>query len=435
MKVSLPTASLLVCCLLLAGCGKQATPPAPAPVAKNQGATIDPPQPVPPSKPGAIDPMPDPVEPQPEPMLDPETPSEKPQPTEQDTAMVETESFGKTKEDAEVTLFTVTNKNGLVLKMIDYGATVVSVETPDKDGKSENITLGFDKVDGYLERHPYFGSTVGRYGNRIAKGKFKIGDEEYTLAVNNGENHLHGGVKGFDTVMWKGEQVETADGAGVKFTYTSADGEEGYPGQLDVTVTYLLTNNDELRIDYWAKTDKPTVVNLTNHNYWNLGGQGSGQILGHELMLNCDKYLPIDATSIPTGEVADVAETPFDFREPHAIGDQINKLKQDPHTTKGYDHCYVINGEAGTLRLAAQVTDPASGRTMEIHTTEPAIQFYSGNFLDGSEAGNNFNQHDAFCLETQHYPDSPNQPEFPSTLLEPGETYKSTAVHKFGVAK
>lgn len=349
--------------------------------------------------------------------------------------MAKTESFGKTKEGQEVTLFTVTNKNGLVLKMIDYGATVVSVETPDKDGKLANVTLSFPTVDGYLQRHPYFGSTVGRYGNRIAKGKFKIGEEEYTLATNNGANHLHGGIKGFDAVMWKGERVESADGGGIKFTRTSPDGEEGYPGNLDVTVTYTLTNNDELQIEYEAKTDKPTVVNLTNHNYWNLGGQGSGQILGHELMLNCDKYLPIDPTSIPTGELATVEGTPFDFREPHAIGDQINAIKQPPHETKGYDHCYVVNGKPGELRLAAKVTDPESGRTMEIHTTEPGIQLYCGNFLDGSEGGNNFKQHEAFCLETQRFPDSPNRPEFPSTLLKPGETYKSTTVHKFGVAK
>jgi aldose 1-epimerase len=428
------TAALVVCCLGLAGCMDQGKPaPKPAPPPKSTTVAPSPPvqpSPMPEEKPEVDETPAKPVEP-----TTPEPTAEKPAKPEQLTAMVKTESFGKTKDGEEVTLYTITNKNGLVLKMIDYGATVVSVETPDKDGKLENITLSFPTLDGYLQRHPYFGSTVGRYGNRIAKGKFKIGDEEYTLATNNDANHLHGGKKGFDAVMWKGTKVENANGAGVKFTYTSADGEEGYPGKLDTTVTYTLTNNDELRIDYEAKTDKPTVVNLTNHNYWNLGGQGSGQILGHELMLNCDKYLPIDETSIPTGEPADVAGSPFDFREPHPIGDQINKLKQPPHTTKGYDHCYIVNGEPGELRLAAKVTDPDSGRTMEIHTTEPAIQLYCGNFLDGSEAGNNFKQHEAFCLETQHYPDSPNQPAFPSTLLKPGDTYKSTTVHKFSVAK
>ena len=346
--------------------------------------------------------------------------------------MVKTESFGKTKDGEEVTLYTVTNKNGLVLKMIDYGATVVSIETPDKDGKLANITLSFPTIDGYLQRHPYFGATVGRYGNRIAKGKFKIGDEEYTLATNNGPNHLHGGVKGFDAVMWKGEPVRNSDGAGIKFTRTSPDGEEGYPGNLDTTVTYTLTDDNELRIDYEAKTDKPTVINLTNHTYWNLGGQGSSQILGEELLLNADKYIPVDADSIPTGELADVEGTPFDFRTMHAIGDKIGELTNTP---QGYDHCYVLRGQDGKLALAAKVHDPKTGRTMEVLTTEPGIQFYTGNYLDGSEAGGGFKQHEAFCLETQHFPDSPNQPEFPSTLLKPGETYKSTTVHKFGVAK
>jgi aldose 1-epimerase len=408
------------------------------------------PKPAPPPKPPAVKPGPAaeaPVEKEEEPgekattpekPLEPEKPVEpeksddKPQNTEQVTPMVKTESFGKTKEGEEVTLFTCTNRNGLVLKMIDYGAIVVSLETPDKSGKLANITLGFDKLDGYLNRHPYFGSTVGRYGNRIAKGKFKIGDEEITLATNNGPNHLHGGVKGFDTVMWKGEKVENADGVGVKFTYTSPDGEEGYPGKLDTTVTYLLTNDNELRIDYEAKTDKPTVINLTNHNYWNLGGAGSGQILEHELMLNADKYIPVDADSIPTGELADVAGTPFDFREMHAIGDKIEEIKSTPN---GYDHCYVLRGQDGKLALAAKVQDPKSGRTMEVWTTQPGIQFYTGNYLDGSEAGGGYKQHEAFCLETQHYPDSPNQPSFPSTLLKPGDIYKSTTVHKFGVAE
>lgn len=437
MKLPLP-AVLALACICLAGCLYDTKPaPAPAPPPKvatgtpvEKTSTEEPVKPEEPAKPE--EPMPgETTEASVKPEVKPNvTPNSEPA-----TTMVKTEPFGKTKDGKQVTLFTCTNKNGLVLKMIDYGATVVSMETPDRDGKSANITLGFDKLDGYLERHPYFGSTVGRYGNRIAKGKFKIGDTEYTLATNNGVNHLHGGKQGFDAVMWKGTPVESAAGQGIKFTYTSADGEEGYPGKLDVTVTYTLTNNDELKIDYEAKTDKPTVVNLTNHNYWNLGGAGSGQILGHELMLACDKYVPIDATAIPTGELADVANTPFDFRESHAIGDHINKVKQPPHETKGYDHCYVINGEAGQLRLAAKVTDPASGRTMEIQTTEPGIQLYCGNFLDGSELGNNYKQHEAFCLETQHLPDSPNQASFPSTLLKPGDTYKSTTVHKFGVAK
>ena len=344
-------------------------------------------------------------------------------------------SFGKTKDGTEVFLYTITNKNGLVLKMTNYGATVVSLETPDRAGKLANITLSFPTLDGYLQRHPYFGSTVGRYGNRIAKGKFKIDGKEFTLATNNGPNHLHGGLKAFDALVWKAEEVKSADAAGVKFALRSPDGDEGYPGNLDVTATYTLSDSNELRIDYAAVTDKPTVVNLTNHNYWNLGGAGSGQILKHELTIAADKYLPIDATAIPTGELASVKGTVMDFTSPHAIGERIDALKQPPHETKGYDHCYVLRGPAGTLQMAARVKDPASGRVMEIHSTEPAIQLYCGNFLDGSPGTGGFKQHEAFCLETQHYPDSPNQPSFPTTLLKPGQTLKSTTVHKFSVEK
>lgn len=347
---------------------------------------------------------------------------------------IDKQSWGKTKDGQEVDLYTLRN-NGLVLKMTNYGATVVSVETPDKDGKLANITLSFPSLEGYLQRHPYFGSTVGRYGNRIAKGKFSLDGNEYTLATNNGPNHLHGGEKGFDAVVWKAEEVKTDDAVGLKFTYTSKDGEEGYPGNLDVTVTYTLTRDNELVIEYEAKTDKPTVVNLTNHNYWNLGGQGSGTILDHELQLSADKYLPIDATSIPTGELADVKGTPFDFTEAKKIGKEIDAIKEEPHQTKGYDHCYVLNGKAGEMKLAARVKDPKSGRVMEIHTTEPGIQLYCGNFLDGSESNGGFKQHEAFCLETQHFPDSPNQEKFPSTRLDPGQTYKSKTVHKFSVEK
>lgn len=346
---------------------------------------------------------------------------------------VESKPFGKTKDGREVTVFTLTNSRGIKVRMIDYGATVISVETPDKAGKTANITLGFPTLAGYLERHPYFGSTVGRYGNRIAGGKFKLDGKEYSLATNNGPNHLHGGIKGFDAVMWKGAPVKTPDSVGVKFTYTSIDGEEGYPGKLDVMATYTLTANNELRIDYEAKTDKPTVVNLTNHAYWNLAGAGSGTILKHELTLAADKYLPIDDTSIPTGKLADVKGTPFDFTTPHAIGERIDEVKKDPHKTKGYDHCFVLRGQQGKLELAAKAKDPASGRVMEIFTTEPGVQLYCGNFLGGGAGEGGYKQHEAFCLETQHYPDSPNQPSFPSTVLKPGETYRSTTVHKFSV--
>ena len=321
------------------------------------------------------------------------------------------------------------------MKVMTYGATVVSMETPDKLGNVRNIQLAFPKLDGYLQRHPFFGSTVGRYGNRIAGGKFTLDGQEYKLATNNGPNHLHGGIKGFDAVLWKAQEVKSADSVGVKFSYTSPDGEEGYPGTLNVTATYTLTNANEMRIDYAATTDKPTVLNLTNHCYWNLGGAGSGQILEHELTIHADKYLPIDATSIPTGELAAVKGTPMDFTMPHKIGARIDELKQPPHQTKGYDHCYVLRGQEGKLLPCALAHDPASGRTMEISTTEPGVQLYCGNFLDGGEGAGGYKQHDAFCLETQHFPDSPNKPDFPSTVLRPGQTSKSTTVHKFGVKK
>jgi len=347
----------------------------------------------------------------------------------------EVKSYGKTKDGQEVKVHTLTNLKGMRVRLIDYGATLIGVETPDKSGKAANITLGFPALDGYLQRHPYFGSTVGRYGNRIAGGKFTLDGKTYTLAKNNGPNHLHGGLKGFDAVLWKAEPVSTQEMVGVKFRYTSADGEEGYPGKLDVTVTYTLNNANELRIDYTAATDKLTVVNLTNHSYWNLAGAGSGDILKHELTLSADKYLPIDDTSIPTGAPADVKGTPFDFTSPHAIGERIGELKKDPHKTKGYDHCYVLRGQQGNLELAARVKDPSTGRVMEVFTTEPGVQLYCGNFLGGGAGEGGFKQHEGFCLETQHYPDSPNKPEFPSTVLRPGQVLKSTTMHRFSVEK
>jgi aldose 1-epimerase len=343
--------------------------------------------------------------------------------------------YGKTEAGKTVHEYTLENRNGLRVKMITYGATVTSVETPDKNGKLANITLGFDKLAGYLQRHPYFGSTVGRYGNRIAKGKFKLDGKEYTLATNNGPNHLHGGKVGFDAVVWEAVEAKTDDSVGVKFYYLSPAGEEGYPGNLKTSVTYSLTDANELKIDYAATTDKATVVNLTNHCYWNLGGAGSGDILKHQLMIAADKWIPTDDTSIPTGELAPVKGTAMDFTTAHAIGDKIDELKKPPHTTKGYDHCYVLRGQTGKLELAAKVKDPTSGRVMEIFTTEPGIQLYCGNFLDGSAGGNGYKQHEAFCLETQHYPDSPNQPSFPTTTLKPGETFRSQTVHKFSVEK
>jgi aldose 1-epimerase len=339
-------------------------------------------------------------------------------------------AFGQTADGQQVDLYTCVNAQGLVLKMMTYGAIVVEMRTPDREGKLENITLGFDKLDGYLGDHPYFGATVGRYANRIAKGKFSLDGKSYTLATNNGPNHLHGGKIGFSRVLWTAAPVQTEKAVGVKFSYTSPDGQEGYPGELKATVIYTLTNNNELCIDYTATTNKPTPINLTNHCYWNLGGAGSGTILDHQLFLAADKYLPVDDTLIPTGQLAPVAGTPFDFTKPQPIGSRIDQVTGDP---PGYDHCFALRSASGALTLAARVVHAASGRTMEISTTQPGIQFYTGNFLDGSVANGGYPRNAGFCLETQHFPDSPNRPAFPPVVLRPGETYHQITVHKFGV--
>jgi len=339
------------------------------------------------------------------------------------------ETFGKMPDGQEITLYTLTNPNGIKAKIMNYGATLVSLETPDRDGKVTDITLGFDTLDGYLTEHPYFGVIVGRYANRIGKGRFMLDGVEYKLATNNGPNHLHGGIKGFDKVVWKVDDVKANDDtAAVKLSYLSKNGEEGYPGNLTCSVIYTLTKDNKLRIDYEAKTDKTTVVNMTNHAYWNLAGQGSGDILGHELMLNADKYTPVDEGLIPTGEIKDVKDSPMDFTKPMTIGSRIDQV------TGGYDHNYVLNSGGGKLALAARVYEPTTGRVMEIYTTEPGIQFYSGNFLDGSitgKSGKVYKKHYGFCLETQHFPDSPNKPKFPSVVLKPGEKYTTVTVHKF----
>lgn len=341
---------------------------------------------------------------------------------------IETTSFGKTEAGEETYLYTCTNQNGLVLKLTNYGATVVALETPDRHGKKTNINLGFDQVRRYEGQHPYFGATVGRFANRIAKGKFTLEGQEYALATNNGANHLHGGKKGFNRVLWRAEEVKNDKAVGIRFRYLSPDGEEGYPGNLQVTALYTLTNNDELKVDLSATTDKPTVLNLTNHNYWNLGGAFSGTIRDHVLTIAADKYVPVDESLIPTGELASVEGTPLDFRSPKPIGQDINKIKSDP---VGYDHCFVLRNQNGQLALAARVKDPDSGRVMEVHTTQPGVQLYTGNFLTGAETDGGAKQHDAFCLETQHFPDAPNQKNFASAVLRPGETYRQTTVHKF----
>ncbi len=357
----------------------------------------------------------------------------------QDQAVIAKQSFGQTPEGVSVDLYTMTNANGLEVRAITYGGIIVSVRVPDAAGQLEDVVLGYDSLNGYLEQNPYFGAIIGRYGNRIDEGRFAIDGETYQLATNNGSNHLHGGVKGFDKVVWDATPVDTKNGVSLVFTYTSPDGEEGYPGTLQARVTYTLTNDDDLMFDYEATTDRETPVNLTQHTYFNLAGDGEGDILGHELMINADAFTPVDETLIPLGEIRPVENTPFDFRQPMPIGSRIGDDSKQLRRGPGYDHNFVLNrNEAGadSLVLAARVTEPTSGRVMEVYTTEPGLQFYSGNFLDGSIAGKNgvvYEYRTGFCLETQHYPDSPNQPNFPSTILRPGERYFTRTVYSFSV--
>jgi aldose 1-epimerase len=346
--------------------------------------------------------------------------------------------FGKLPDGTAVESFTLINANGLEVRAISYGGIIVNLKTKDRTGKLDDITLGYDDLAGYLKQSPYFGTIVGRYGNRIAKGQFTIDGKTYTLAKNNGPNHLHGGIKGFDKVVWKAEPFQKGDTAGVVFSHVSPDGDEGYPGALTARVTYTLTNKDELRVDYHATTDKPTHVNLTQHAYFNLAGDGTRDILGHELTIAADRYTPVDSTLIPTGELAPVAGTPFDFRKPHAIGARIGADHEQLKHGKGYDHNFVLNRTGNGLVPVVRVVEPTTGRTLDIATTEPGVQFYTGNFLDGTitgKGGHVYKQRYGFCLETQHYPDSPNQPKFPSTLLRPGQEYKTTTVFTFGTTK
>ena len=337
------------------------------------------------------------------------------------------ESFGRTPDGADVSLYTLRNGRGITVRITDYGGIITAIETPDRRGAAGDIVLGFDTLDGYLKGHPYFGALVGRVANRIAKGRFTLDGRTYTLATNNGSNHLHGGVKGFDKVVWRADPSADATAAVLRLSYTSADGEEGYPGTLDVVVTYTLTRNNELRIDYSATTDKTTPVNLTNHTYWNLATRGD--VLGHTMTIAADKYTPVDETLIPTGELASVASTPFDFRMPKPIGRDIARLPSRP---RGYDHNFVLNGSG--LRLAARVQEPMTGRILEVLTDQPGVQFYTGNFLDGSIVGKRgiaYSQHAGFCLETQHFPDAVNRPEFPSVFVRPGVPYRTTTVFRF----
>lgn len=356
--------------------------------------------------------------------------------------------FGLTHDGEAVEIYTLTNANGMEARVMNYGATLVSLKVPDADGHFDDVVLGYDSLEPYLrEDNPYFGSTVGRYANRIGGARFELDGQVYNLAANDGPNHLHGGLKGFDKVIWGAEslpEVPETDsptqhpGVGVKLWYWSADMEEGYPGELLCQVTYILTDSNELVLYYAARTRKPTVVNLTHHSYFNLTG-GKRDVLDHHLLINADRYLPVDENLIPTGELADVSGTPFDFRTAKAIGKDIGAADEQLNRAQGYDHCWVLNRDEDghSLQLAAQITEPDSGRKMTVLTSEPGMQFYSGNFLDGAFTGKNgqvYNDRWALCLETQHFPDSPNKPDFPSTVLRPGETYRTTTAYTFGIA-
>ena len=341
---------------------------------------------------------------------------------------IQKQSFGKTPQGDQIDLYLLTNAKGLKAAITNFGGILVSLETPDRNGALADITLGHDNLEGCLNDACYFGATVGRFANRIAHAAFTLNGVTYQLAANDSGHHLHGGIKGYNKVVWQAQETTAADSVGLKLTYFSPDGEEGYPGNLNCTVTYTLTDADELRIDYLADTDKPTPVNLTHHSYFNLAGQGAGDILSHELTINADFITPVDPAQIPSGRLDPVKDSPFDFTKPVAIGARIDQVPG------GYDHNYVLNDSSGKLCHAATVHDPATGRIMEIHTTEPGIQLYTGNFLDGSvtgKAGKKYQKHYALCLETQHFPDAPNQPDFPSTILEPGQQYTHTIIHKF----
>ena len=343
---------------------------------------------------------------------------------------IKREIFGKLPDGSDAYLFTLTNAGGMVMKVTNYGGIITSLQVPDKKDRHADVVLGYDRLSDYLAASPYFGAIVGRYANRMAGGSFTIDSTTYYLARNDGANHLHGGIKGFDKVLWEPQEVGTPLGPALKLHYLSKDGEEGYPGYLDVTVTYTLTDDNELKIDYIAATDQPTPVNLTQHSYFNLAGAGHGNILDHVMQINASRYTVVDSSLIPTGELRDVAGTPMDFRTPTAIGKRIKAVGGHP---VGYDHNYVLDS-AGLNHLAARVYDPSGGRAMEVYTDQPGIQFYSGNFLNGSnigKGGHPYEQYTGFCLETQHFPDSPHHPEFPNAILRPGEVYRTTTIYKF----
>ncbi len=352
--------------------------------------------------------------------------------------------FGTTNRGEAVSLYTLKNAHGMELRVIDYGGIILSLKVPDRTGRVADVVLGFDSLGDYERESPYFGAIIGRYGNRIAGGRFTLDGQTYTLARNNGVNHLHGGVRGFDKVVWAATRFERGDSTGLVFRYTSPDGEEGYPGTLRAQVTYTLMESNELIFDYEATTDRATPVNLTQHSYFNLASDGTGDILGHVVVLNADRFTPVDSTLIPTGELRSVQGTPFDFRTPMAIGARVGQNDEQLRYGRGYDHNFVLNkgGKGGTKTtagdptLAARVYEPRSGRVMEILTTEPGLQFYSGNFLDGTLRGKHgvvYRHRAGFAMETQHFPDSPNEPAFPSTTLRPGQTYRSRTIYRFSI--
>ena len=353
-------------------------------------------------------------------------------------AGVDRKTFGTMATGETVELFTLRNGKGVTATIMGYGGIVVSLTAPDRTGRFADIVLGFDTLEPYLKAHPYFGALVGRYGNRIAKGELRLDGQVYPLPKNDGPNTLHGGNEGFSKKLWSIREVPATDGAALELRYTSRDGEEGFPGTLQTRVTYTLTEAGELRIDYEATTDKPTVVNLTNHSYFNLAGPGGGDVLGHVLRVDADRFTPVVFGLIPTGELRTVKGSPFDFRTPTPIGARIDAKDAQLELAGGYDHNFVLNGAAGELRLAARVSEPRSGRVLEVLTTEPGVQLYTGNFLDGSvvgKGGQSYPRRSGFCLETQHFPDSPNQAAFPSTVLRPGATFTSTTVYRLSTEK
>ncbi len=352
--------------------------------------------------------------------------------------MIEKEAFGKLPDGREAYLYTLRNENGMIVRVTNFGATIQSIIVPGKDGKYADVTFGYDNVQGYLNGTQFYGATIGRYANRIAKGTFTLDGKTYHVPINNGPNSLHGGPNGFYKKLWDAEPMETKEGPAIKLTYVSKNGEEGYPGTLTATVTFTLEEENALRIHYTATTDKPTVVNLTNHSYFNLSGNPDKKITDEELRINADYYTPVDSTQIPTGKIAPVAGTPMDFRKLSIIGSRIDEDNEQLKTGHGYDLNWVLNDYHGEIRRVAEVYDPYSDRLLDVYTDQPGLQFYSGNFLDGSQTGKQgtvYKFRTALCLETQHFPDSPNEPKFPSTTLLPGQTYQTTTIYKFSVRR